>query len=73
MKSSVLDRINAASVRDIDDMLAPSKASSGRIRNKIAKLADTVSPLDVETLDLEFLVKTFEWENVDSLVLWNSK
>lgn len=57
MKSSVLDRINAASVRDIDDMLAPSKASSGRIRNKIAKLADTVSPLDVETLDLEFLVK----------------
>lgn len=57
MKSSVLDRINAASVRDIDDMLNPSKASSGRIRNKIAKLADTVSPLDVETLDLELLVK----------------
>ncbi|RCK65763.1 Protein STB2 [Candida viswanathii] len=53
MKSSVLP-----STRDMDDnSIAAQKATSGRIRNKIAKFADMVTPLDVETLDLESLVK----------------
>ena len=54
MKSSVLP-----STKDIDDNnIAAPKATSGRIRNKIAKFADMATPLDVETLDLECLVKT---------------
>ncbi|KAL6452963.1 STB2 Protein STB2 [Candida maltosa Xu316] len=53
MKYSVSNSSN----KDLDDMPVPPKASSGRIRNKIAKFADNVSPLDVETLDLEYLVK----------------
>ncbi|KAI5958333.1 hypothetical protein KGF57_002689 [Candida theae] len=54
MKTSVQDRLAAASNREHDD-----KGKSGGIRNRIAKLADTVSPLDVETLDLDNLVKNF--------------
>ena len=53
MKSSVLP-----GSKDTDDnTIAAPKATSGRIRNKIAKFADVVTPLDVETLDLESLVK----------------
>jgi len=55
MKTSVQDRIAAASNREPDDV----KGKSGGIRNRIAKLADTMSPLDVETLDLDNLVKNY--------------
>ncbi|KAI5953503.1 hypothetical protein KGF54_002875 [Candida jiufengensis] len=55
MKNTVSDHINAASMRDSDD----TTKSGGRIRNRIAKLADSVSPLDVETLDLDILMKNF--------------
>ncbi|KAI5966585.1 uncharacterized protein KGF55_000895 [Candida pseudojiufengensis] len=56
MKNTVSDHINAASTRDSEEMI---NKTSGRIRNKIAKLADTQSPLDVETLDLDSLVKNY--------------
>ncbi|KAI3405603.2 hypothetical protein KGF56_001621 [Candida oxycetoniae] len=59
MKTTVQDHINAASTRDSDEMQMPKKPSGGRIRSKIAKLADNVSPLDVENLDLEVLVKHY--------------
>ncbi|KAK6455232.1 uncharacterized protein RJT20DRAFT_129967 [Scheffersomyces xylosifermentans] len=54
--NTVQDRITA---KDADDMSmsATKSGGGGRIRNRIAKLADNVTPLDVETLDLEFLVK----------------
>ncbi|ABN64391.2 part of protein complex with Sin3p and Stb1p, partial [Scheffersomyces stipitis CBS 6054] len=52
VKSTVSDRINISN-RDADE-----PAGGGRFRNRIAKLADSATPLDVETLDLEFLVKT---------------
>ncbi|KAG5421473.1 hypothetical protein I9W82_000564 [Candida metapsilosis] len=55
MKSSVQDRIAAASNREPDEV----KGKSGGIRNRIAKLADTMSPLDVETQELDNLVKNF--------------
>lgn len=45
-------------MRDSEDV-SNQKLSSGRIRNKIAKLADAISPLEVETLDLEFLVRNY--------------
>ncbi|ODV68731.1 hypothetical protein HYPBUDRAFT_135245 [Hyphopichia burtonii NRRL Y-1933] len=35
------------------------KSSGAKLRNRIAKLADSVSPIDVETLDLEILVKNY--------------
>lgn len=60
VKNTVQDHLNAAS-RDLDDIQMPSPSSrptTGRIRNRIAKFTDAVSPLDVESLDLEFLVKT---------------
>ncbi|CAI5758687.1 unnamed protein product [Candida verbasci] len=60
VKTTVQDHINAASNRDMEDKSVPTgKATTGRIRNRIAKLADTISPLDVETLDLDVLVKNY--------------
>ncbi|KAI5970373.1 hypothetical protein CANMA_000536 [Candida margitis] len=55
MKSSVQDRIAAASNRDPDE----GKSKGVGIRNRIAKFADTMSPLDVETMDLDVLVKNY--------------
>ena len=49
VKNTVQDRINVSS-RDLDDT-----SSGSRIRNKIAKLSENLNPLDVETLDLEYL------------------
>lgn len=58
MKNTVQDHISAAaSTRDNDDPGSSSKVTGGRIRNRIAKLADTASPLDVETLELGNLVQ----------------
>lgn len=56
VKSTVQDHISA---RDVEDSFysSPSKSSGGRIRNRIAKLADIILPHDVETLELEVLVK----------------
>lgn len=60
VKSTVQDRIIAPN-KDNDDSYNTSntKSSGVRIRNKIAKLAENTSPLDVETLDLEILVKNY--------------
>jgi hypothetical protein len=49
VKNTVQDRINVSS-RDLDDT-----SSGSRIRNKIAKLSENLNPLDVETLDMEYL------------------
>lgn len=43
--------------KDYDESVTPS--TGGRIRNTIAKLSDTISPLEVETLDLEHLTKHY--------------
>lgn len=60
VKNSVQDRIN---VRDNEsyffDENSNGKSSGVRFRNRIAKLADNLSPLDVETLELEVLVKNY--------------
>ncbi|EGW31542.1 uncharacterized protein SPAPADRAFT_154850 [Spathaspora passalidarum NRRL Y-27907] len=53
-----------ASKADLDEIQttpqnSTSRPTTGRIMNKIAKLADMSSPLDVETLDLEYLVKNY--------------
>lgn len=58
VKNTVQDHIIAPN-KDNDDTFQNIPKSSGRIRNRIAKLADNVSPLDVETLDLEILVKNY--------------
>lgn len=49
VKNTVQDRMNVTS-RDPDD-----KSSGSRIRNRIAKLSENLNPLEVETLDLEYL------------------
>ncbi|QRG38870.1 hypothetical protein FDK38_003289 [Candidozyma auris] len=56
VKNTVQDHII---VREDDDtFFDPKTASSGKIRSKIAsKLTDNVLPSDIETLDLDFLVR----------------
>lgn len=59
VKNTVQDHIIAPNKDSDDAFQNMNPKSSGRIRNRIAKLADNVSPLDVETLDLEVLVKNY--------------
>lgn len=59
VKNTVQDHIIAPNKDSDDTFQNINPKSSGRIRNRIAKLADNVSPLDVETLDLEALVKNY--------------
>ena len=59
VKNTVQDHIIAPNKDSDDTFQNINPKSSGRIRNRIAKLADNVSPLDVETLDLEVLVKNY--------------
>lgn len=57
VKSTVSDHIIT---RDNDNFYSestPLRSSGVRIRNRIAKLADNVNPVDVETLDIDYLVK----------------
>lgn len=54
VKSTVQDRINMTNEDD-----PTNSKSTLRIRNRLAKLTDNVSPLDVEILDLETLVKHY--------------
>lgn len=56
VKNTVQDHIIVR--EDDDNFFDPPSASGGKIRNKIAsKLVDNVVPADIETLDLEFLVR----------------
>lgn len=55
VKSTVQDHINAAGGRDDDDLV--NSRSGEKFRNKIAKYSETHNSFDVETLDLESLVK----------------
>lgn len=57
VKTTVQDKL-IAPTKDIEG-LNNSKSSSGRIRNRIAKLAENVNPPDIETLDLELLVNNY--------------
>lgn len=56
VKNTVQDHIIVR--EDDDNFFDPSSAAGGKIRNKIAsKLSDNVSPSDIETLDLDLLVR----------------
>ncbi|CUM63407.1 uncharacterized protein PRCAT00000982001 [Priceomyces carsonii] len=58
VKNTVQDHINAANLEAEEGSSNP-KSGSARLRNTIAKLADNLSPLDVETLDLDVLVRNY--------------
>ncbi|CAK9438039.1 uncharacterized protein LODBEIA_P23860 [Lodderomyces beijingensis] len=58
LKNTVQDHINVSSNRDPDEQ-PTGKQTGGRIRNKIAKLADNITPPEVENLDLGELVRHY--------------
>lgn len=55
VRTTVQDHINAAGGRDDDDLV--NSKSGEKLRSKIAKYSETDNPFDIETLDLESLVK----------------
>lgn len=58
VKNTVQDHIIIR--EDDDDFFDASKPTSGRIRKKLAsKLGENVSPSDIETLDLDLLVRKY--------------